>query len=85
MIVLTSRPDGASRCRVSDAKFTEAETPGSSFTARSILLTHELQVIPEIEKVIGVSCSGVTSYPFTLSASTTLAWSTLFVDRPLPP
>ena len=67
MIVFTSRPDGASTCRVSEAKFTEAETPGSSFTARSILLTHELQVIPEIEKVIGVSCSVATSYPLSLT------------------
>ncbi len=64
MMVFASRLDGASKCRVSDAKLTDADTPGISLTARSILLTHELHVMPEIENVSGVSCSVVTFTPW---------------------
>jgi hypothetical protein len=42
---------GARICTVSDAKFTEAFTPGISLSVRSIVLTQEEQVIPETEYV----------------------------------
>jgi hypothetical protein len=42
---------GARMCTVSDAKFTEAFTPGISLSVRSIVLTQEEQVIPETEYV----------------------------------
>jgi hypothetical protein len=54
MTCAVSSSAGARRCRVSEAKFTDAETPGISLTARSTLFTQELHVIPEIENVKGI-------------------------------
>ena len=49
--VEASNSEGARTCNVSDAKFTEADTPGISLTARSMVLTHDEQVIPVKEYV----------------------------------
>ena len=46
IIVEASTSEGARTCNVSDAKFTDADTPAISFTARSIVFTHDEQVIP---------------------------------------
>jgi 3-hydroxymyristoyl/3-hydroxydecanoyl-(acyl carrier protein) dehydratase len=42
---------GATICTVSDAKFTDALTPGISLRVRSTVFTQEEQVIPETEYV----------------------------------
>jgi hypothetical protein len=49
MICSAETSDGARICTVSDAKLTEAFTPGISLSVRSIVLTQEEQVIPETE------------------------------------
>ena len=51
MISSGDKSDGPSTCTVSEAKLTEADTPGSSLSLVSMVFTHEEHVIPLTEKV----------------------------------